>query len=149
MGQIRAEAEGPGAQAGARPRGPLDQPMSPHLQVWRWHVTMACSILTRATGIALYVGALILAGWAVAIASGPDCYAAYKAVLGSIPGKVVLFGLTVSVFYHLAAGIRHLFWDSGYGFQPKTADMTGMMSIAFGIAAAVAVWVIALMMGAL
>ncbi len=147
MGQIRADAQAPGAVG--RSRGPLDRPMSPHLQVWRWHVTMACSILTRATGIALYGGALILAGWAVAIASGPDCYAWYKALLGSIPGKIVLFGLTVSVFYHLAAGVRHLVWDSGFGFQPKTADMTGTMSIAFGIAAAIAVWVIAAQMGAL
>jgi succinate dehydrogenase / fumarate reductase cytochrome b subunit len=69
--------------------------------------------------------------------------------LGSVLGKVVLFGLTVSLFYHLAAGVRHLFWDSGVGFLPKTADMTGMMAIAFGIAAAVAVWVLAAMMGAL
>jgi succinate dehydrogenase / fumarate reductase cytochrome b subunit len=138
-----------GAGAKARPRGPMERPMSPHLQVWRWHVTMACSILTRATGVALYVGALVLAGWAVSIASGPDAYAQYKALLGTIPGKVVLFGFTVSLFYHLAAGVRHLVWDSGFGFKPRTADMTGMMSIAFGIAAAVAVWVIAAQMGAL
>jgi succinate dehydrogenase / fumarate reductase cytochrome b subunit len=110
---------------------------------------MACSILTRATGVALYVGALVLAGWAFAIASGPDAYAEYMGVLGSIPGKVVLFGLTVSLFYHLAAGVRHLVWDSGHGFRPRTADMTGMMAIAFGLAAAVAVWILAAMMGAL
>lgn len=147
MGQIKVDAHNPGAAD--RPRGPLDRPTSPHLQVWRWHVTMTCSILTRATGVALYAGALILAGWAVSMASGADAYAQYKALLGSIPGKVVLFGLTVSIFYHLAAGVRHLFWDSGYGFHPKTADMTGMMAIAFGIAAAIAVWVIAAQMGAL
>lgn len=138
-----------GAGANARPRGPMERPTSPHLQVWRWHVTMACSILTRATGIALYAGALVLAGWAVSIASGPDAYAQYKALLGTIPGKVVLFGFTVSLFYHLAAGVRHLVWDSGFGFKPRTADMSGMMSIAFGLAAAVAVWVIAARMGAL
>lgn len=149
MGQIRADAKGPEAQSSSAPRGEFQRPLSPHLGIWRWHVTMACSILTRATGVALYGGALILAGWAFSIASGPDCYAWYKALLGSIPGKVVLFGLTVSIFYHLAAGVRHLVWDSGYGFKPRTADMTGMMSIAFGIAAAVAVWVIAAEMGAL
>jgi succinate dehydrogenase / fumarate reductase cytochrome b subunit len=110
---------------------------------------MACSILHRATGVALYGGALILAAWAVALASGPGSYAAFKLVLGSIPGKVALFGLTVSIFYHLAAGVRHLAWDVGFGLQPKTADMTGAASIAFGVVAAVAVWVIAAMMGAL
>lgn len=144
---VQNSADAPAS--GARVRGPADRPTSPHLQVWRWHITMACSILTRATGVALYVGALILAGWAVSMASGAEAYDQYKALLGSIPGKVVLFGLTVSIFYHLAAGVRHLVWDSGHGFKPRTADMTGMMSIAFGIAAAIAVWVIAAQMGAL
>jgi succinate dehydrogenase / fumarate reductase cytochrome b subunit len=149
MGQVRAAAKGPEAQASRAAPVLRERPMSPHLQVWRWHVTMACSILTRATGVALYVGALVLAGWALALASGPDAYGQYMALLGSWPGKVVMFGLTVSLFYHLAAGVRHLAWDTGHGFAPKTADMTGMMCIAFGLAAAVAVWGLAAMMGAL
>lgn len=149
MGQVRADAQGPEAQQ--RMAAPVlrERPTSPHLQVWRWHITMACSILTRATGVALYVGALVLAAWAVSLASGPDAYAQFRGLIGSLPGKVVLFGLTVSLFYHLAAGVRHLVWDSGQGFRPKTADMSGMMAIAFGLAAAVAVWVLAGMMGAL
>jgi succinate dehydrogenase / fumarate reductase cytochrome b subunit len=125
------------------------RPLSPHLQVWRWHITMACSILTRATGVALYVGALILAAWAVSLALGPEAYADFKWLLGSLLGKLVLFGLTFSVFYHLAAGVRHLVWDVGLGFQPKTADLTGAASIAFGLAASIAVWILAAMMGAL
>jgi succinate dehydrogenase / fumarate reductase cytochrome b subunit len=110
---------------------------------------MLCSILHRASGVALYVGALILAGWAVALAMGPAPYADFKLALGSLPGKVVLFGLTVSAFYHLAAGVRHLVWDAGYGFDPKTSDLTGAAAIGFGVAAAVAIWVIAGFMGAL
>jgi succinate dehydrogenase / fumarate reductase cytochrome b subunit len=129
--------------------GSAARPLSPHLQVWRWHVTMACSILHRATGVALYAGALILAGWAVSLASGPEAYGACKAVLGSPLGKLVLFGLTVSIFYHLASGLRHLVFDVGHGFRPKTADMSGAAAIAFGVVAAIAVWVIAGMMGAL
>ncbi len=129
--------------------GHAARPLSPHLQVWRWHVTMFCSIAHRATGLALYAGALILAGWAVALASGPASYDAFRRLLGSIPGKVVLFGLTVSIFYHLAAGVRHLAWDIGLGLNPKTSDMTGAASIAFGVVAAMAVWTIAAMMGAL
>jgi succinate dehydrogenase / fumarate reductase cytochrome b subunit len=123
--------------------------MSPHLQVWRWHVTMATSILHRATGMALYVGMLILAGWAVALASGPDAFGAYRALLGSPIGLVVLFGLTVAFLYHLANGVRHLFWDVGKGFAPRTADMTGWAAIAFGVVAAVLIWIIAFLgMGA-
>ncbi|MEI9965317.1 MAG: succinate dehydrogenase, cytochrome b556 subunit [Caulobacteraceae bacterium] len=129
--------------------GAAARPLSPHLQVWRWHITMFCSIAHRATGIALYVGALILAAWAISLAAGPDAYAVFKATLGSPLGKLMLFGLTVSVFYHLAAGVRHLVWDAGKGFNPRLADMTGAAAIAFGIVAAVVVWVIAALMGAL
>ena len=129
--------------------GPAARPLSPHVQVWRWHVTMLCSILHRATGVALYVGALLLAGWAVALASGPGPYEAYKGLLGSPLGKLVLFGMTVSVFFHLATGVRHLVWDVGHGFDPKDADLTGVIAMAFGVAAAVVVWIIAALMGAL
>jgi succinate dehydrogenase / fumarate reductase cytochrome b subunit len=62
---------------------------------------------------------------------------------------VVLFGLTISIFYHLAAGVRHLVWDTGRGFEPKTADMTGIVAITFGIVAAAATWAVAWKMGAL
>ena len=123
-------------------------PLSPHLGIWRWHITMAASIATRATGVALYVGALIVTAFAVCLAMGPDTYAGYLAVMGSAFGKLVLFGLTVSVFYHLAAGVRHLVWDAGKGFQPGTADRTAMLAFTFGIVASIAVWVIAFMTGA-
>jgi succinate dehydrogenase / fumarate reductase cytochrome b subunit len=110
---------------------------------------MLCSILHRATGVGLYIGALILAGWALALAAGPDAYGAYQHLLGSPIGKLVLFGLTVSAFYHLASGVRHLVWDAGHGFQPKMADMSGAACIAFGLVAAIAIWVVAAMTGAL
>jgi succinate dehydrogenase / fumarate reductase cytochrome b subunit len=121
--------------------------MSPHLQVWRWHVTMIASILHRATGIALYVGALVLAGWAVSLALGPQAYDAYRAQLAAPLGQLVLFGLTVSLFYHLANGLRHLWFDAGHGFDPKTADMTGAAAIAFGLVAALAIWLVAALTG--
>ena len=132
-----------GAKTGTQGRWPDDRPLSPHMSIWRWHVTMATSILHRATGIALYAGALIIAGWAVALSSGPDAFDAYRALLATPLGLLVLFGLTFSLFYHLANGVRHLFWDSGRGFDPKTADMTGWAAIAFGVVATVLIWAIA------
>ena len=126
-------------------RGPADRPMSPHVSVWRWHVTMATSILHRATGVALYVGVLVLAGWVAALAGGAGSYDGYMRLLGSPLGLLVLFGLTVSFLYHLANGIRHLFWDTGKGFEPKTADMSGWAAIVFGVVAAVLIWIIAFM----
>ena len=140
--------EGPTAQSrgGPGPMGP--RPLSPHLQIWRWHITMAASILTRATGVALYVGLLIVAGWAVTLAMGPDAYTSFMGLMGSWLGKLVLFGLTVSIFYHLAAGLRHLAFDSGKGFEPKTANLTAALCIAFGLIAALAVWAFAFAIGA-
>ena len=130
-------------------RGPRPRPTSPSVWIWRWHVTMVASIAHRASGVALYGGALILMLFAVSLASGPDGYAAFKGLMGSIPGKVVLFGLTMSAFYHMANGVRHLTWDAGAGFEPKTADMTAWVAFAFGLVMSVGVWVLAAMTGAL
>lgn len=131
------------SEAKGTARGPANRPMSPHLSVWRWHVTMATSILHRATGMALYVGVLIAAGWAVALAAGPGAFHGYRLLLASPLGQLALFGLTVSLFYHLANGVRHLFWDTGRGLEPKTADMSGWAAIVFGVVAAVLIWAIA------
>lgn len=139
MGQVKAGAQG--AEA-TRIR---TRPLSPHLQIWRWHITMAASILTRASGVALYVGLLIVVAGAVALASGPDAYEVYTAIMGSILGQLVLFGLTVAIFYHLAAGLRHLAFDSGRGFLPKTANATAALCIGFGVVAALAVWAVLLL----
>jgi succinate dehydrogenase / fumarate reductase cytochrome b subunit len=131
------------SDAKAQSRGPRDRPMSPHLQVWRWHVTMFTSILHRATGVALYVGLLAVAGWIIALAAGPEVFNSYGALLASPLGVLVLFGLTFAFLYHLANGVRHLFWDAGKGFEIKTADMTGWAVIVFGVVAAVLIWIIA------
>jgi succinate dehydrogenase / fumarate reductase cytochrome b subunit len=126
------------ASPGTRPR-----PLSPHLLHWRWHVTMAASILNRATGVALYAGWLVFAGWALALASGEDAYEAYAGVLVSIPGQIVLFGVAFSLFFHLAAGLRHLFWDFGKGFTPRNADGTAIGAFVFGLIAAIVLFVVA------
>ena len=136
------------AEATQRPR-----PISPHVQldggVWRWHITMTASILHRATGMGLYVGALIVMAWAVSLAGGSDSYATFTGLAGSIPGKVVLFGLTLCVFYHFANGIRHLVWDTGHGFKLPTANTTAWLAIGFAVLASVAFWGLLAMTGTL
>ena len=129
------------------PRGSA-RPLSPHLQVWRFHVTMLGSILHRISGTGLYAGALLLAGWALALASGPDAYGTYMALLGSIPGKLVLFAITLGFFYHLAKGVQHLIWDTGRGFTLPSANAGSIACIAVAIIASVAVWYVAAMTGA-
>ena len=126
-----------------------ERPTSPHIQIWRWHATALTSIMHRFTGIGLYVGALILAGWAVALASGPDAYGAYMALLGSPLGRLVMFGLTFAAFFHLAKGVQHLVWDTGAAFRLPVANAGAVAVIAFSIVATVVVWIIAAMTGAL
>ena len=117
-----------------------ERPLSPHLQVWRWHVTLAVSIAHRVAGIGLYVGLLLIAGWALAVAGGPGAFEAYTDLLRSPLGLVVAFLVTLAGFFHMANGIRHLFWDLGFGFKLKTADFTALVVIAFAILATIAFW---------
>jgi succinate dehydrogenase / fumarate reductase cytochrome b subunit len=116
------------------------RPLSPHVQVWRWHLTMAVSILHRLTGMFLYLGALLLAGWAVALAEGRQAFAAFTGVFLAWPGRLVLMLVTLSGFFHLANGVRHLFWDVGKGFQPRTADRTAAIVVVFAVLATAMFW---------
>ena len=126
------------AQTGQSTRG---RPLSPHWQVWRWHVTMLASILHRFAGIGLYLGLLILAGWVLALQRGADAFGAYAGALATPVGYAMLFLIIAGWLFHLANGVRHLFWDLGRGFRLKTADATAWFAIAFaalGTAAIVA-----------
>jgi succinate dehydrogenase / fumarate reductase cytochrome b subunit len=114
---------------------------------WRWHITMAASILTRVTGVGAYIGLLLVAGWAMALASGQDAYETYMGLLGSPLGQLVLFAFTVTVFYHLAAGLRHLLWDLGKGYEKGVASASAWAAIAFALVASILVWAIFLMGG--
>ena len=125
------------------------RPLSPFTTVWRWHLTMFTSIAHRVTGVGLYLGALMAAGWAIALASGPEAYAQYTGLLGSPLGKLVLFGMTVSLLYHFANGIRHLIWDTGHGLDVRSANLSAVFVLAFSITAAIGLWVIAAMDGLL
>jgi succinate dehydrogenase / fumarate reductase cytochrome b subunit len=116
--------------------------------IWRWHITMAASILHRIAGVGLYLGALVVMAWALSLAGGPDAYASFTGLAGSLIGKAVLFGLTLCVFYHLANGVRHLFWDAGLGFKVQTASATAWLVIALAVFASVAFWALILMTGA-
>jgi succinate dehydrogenase / fumarate reductase cytochrome b subunit len=116
------------------------RPLSPHWQIWRWHVTMAASILHRVTGLLLYLGLLVLAGWALALAEGRSAFGAYADWITSWPGLVLLFLVTLSAFFHLANGIRHLAWDLGFGFKVKTADSTAIIALVFSVVAAIGFW---------
>ena len=94
-----------------------ERPLSPHLQVYRWQITMTMSILHRATGVAITVGAFGLAWWLMAVAAGDETYRDAAECLASPLGLVALAGFSLSLVYHLLNGIRHLSWDAGWGFE--------------------------------
>jgi succinate dehydrogenase / fumarate reductase cytochrome b subunit len=98
------------------------RPLSPHLSVYRWPITMTISILHRATGVALSVGFVVLAVWLFDAASGAEAYAAFMSYADSTAGRLLLIGWSFAFFFHLSNGVRHLVWDIGRGFEIATAN---------------------------
>ncbi len=118
-----------------------NRPLSPHLQVYRWQWTMMMSITHRATGVALAVGALMLACWLLALAAGAEAFAPVHAFLGTWLGRLLLFGWTWSLMYHLANGVRHLIWDTGRGLELPAAQAGAYAAVLVSIILTAAVWV--------
>lgn len=129
------------SSASARGR---ERPLSPHLQVYRLPLTAWLSITHRVTGVALAVGTLMLTCWLIAAASGDAAFSAVAAFLGSPIGMLMLFGWSLALFYHLANGIRHLFWDAGHGYEIATAEKSAYAVLAFAVAATLLAWFVGL-----
>lgn len=115
---------------------PKQHPLSPHLQIWRFTPTMAASITHRGTGVALYVGTMLLALWALATATGANLFAPVTAILASPIGGLVFFLYTWALVFHIFGGLRYLYYDSGRGLAPKTATTMAIANfvIAFVVA---------------
>ncbi len=118
------------------------RPLSPHLQIWRWGLHMALSIAHRATGIGNAAAALALVWWLYAIAAGPAAYERFAEIVGSIPGRLVLFGLTLSLMLHLCTGVRHLVMDTGRALEPAANKRAGVIAILGALALTVIVWLV-------
>ena len=116
------------------------RPLSPHLTIWRWQVTMLSSIMHRATGMALSAGAIVLAWWLVSISNGPEGYDSFMVYAAMPLGVIVLFGFTWSFAFHFFNGIRHLAWDLGYGFDKHLATKTGLLVFALSFLVAIGVF---------
>jgi succinate dehydrogenase / fumarate reductase cytochrome b subunit len=123
------------------------RPLSPHLQVWKFHPTMLSSILHRASGVVNYVGAVLVAIWLIALASGEAAYTGLMDVLnGPIKILVViaLIGFTLSLIYHMLNGIRHLVWDMGKGFDPAGSNQRSVLIMIASIVLTAVIWLLAL-----
>lgn len=123
------------------------RPLSPHLQVYKPQLTSVLSISHRATGVALSVGTLLFVWWLAAAAAGPEAYADAQGFIGSWFGMLLLFGWSFCLFYHLCNGIRHLFWDAGYGFELPTAYKSGWMVVGASAGLTILAWIVGLAVG--
>lgn len=121
-----------------------NRPLSPHLQVYRLPLLALMSITHRITGVGLAFGLLLLCWWLAAAAFGPGAFAVVQGFMGSFLGYLILFGFTVALFYHLCNGIRHLLWDTGWGYEIPQAYGSGKAVIAATAVLTVVAWIAAL-----
>ena len=127
---------------------PAPRPLSPHIQIYKPQLTSLLSIFHRATGVVLSVGSAFLVWWLVAAATGDDAFAMAQAFWGSWIGLLLLFGWAFSLFFHLCNGIRHLFWDAGYGFELRQTYISGWTVVAASAALTLVAWFAGLAMWA-
>ena len=127
----------------AQAKAPVERPLSPHLQIYRWNWTMTMSIFHRGTGSANYFGAALVAVWLIALASGPRAFDTVQWFFGSILGRLILFGYTWSLMHHMLGGVRHLVWDFGHGMEPGVRINMARYTLAGSIVLTLLIWVVA------
>lgn len=121
------------------------RPLSPHLQIWRWGPHMLVSILHRATGDGMaVVGLGVLVWWLGALAGGPEVYASFQGIMGSIPGMIVLVGLSWAFFTHMMSGLRHFVLDIGAGYELDTNRLWSIASPVIAVVLTAAFWAVIL-----
>jgi len=121
-----------------------ERPLSPHLSIYRWPITMTLSILHRATGIAMTAGLILLTAWLVNVAAGVAEYEQFAAAMSTLVGRLVLIGWSFAFFYHLANGIRHLVWDTGRGFEKHQANASAWFVIIAAVLITAGFWTVLL-----
>ena len=119
-----------------------ERPLSPHLSIYRWPITMTLSILHRITGAAMSAGLIALAYWFMAVAAGGANYEQAVALMTSMLGRLCLIAWSFAFFLHLANGVRHLFWDVGRGFEIKQANASAWFVLLFAFAMTAIFWVL-------
>ena len=122
------------------------RPLSPHLTVYRWPITMTMSIAHRITGGALYVGTLLVAWWLVAAATSERHFDFVHWLVGSWFGLLVLFGYSWALFHHMLGGVRHLVWDFGYGMEREQRMAMSRFTLIGSVTLTVLVWAVAFLL---
>ena len=120
-----------------------NNPLSPHLQIYRWHISSLLSITHRIVGVINLLALILIFFWLTALSFGENSYELFLLIINSFFGKFILIGFTWSINFHLLSGIRHLVWDLGYGFEIKTANISGIIVIITSLVVTVIFWLFA------
>ena len=115
-------------------------PLSPHLQIYRWHISSLLSITHRISGVINFLALILIFFWLIFLSLGENNYQSFLLIINSFIGKFILIGFTWSMSFHLLSGIRHLVWDLGYGFEIKTANITGGIVIISSLVLTIIFW---------
>jgi len=118
-------------------------PLSPHLQIYRWHISSLLSITHRISGVINLLALILIFVWLVILSLGENDYELFLLIINSFIGKFILIGFTWTMSFHLLSGIRHLVWDLGYGFEIKTANISGIIVIISSLALTIIFWLFA------
>jgi succinate dehydrogenase / fumarate reductase cytochrome b subunit len=104
-------------------------PLSPHIQIYRWHISSLVSICHRITGIINIIAITLICVWTSLLLTGENNYETINSLLNSFIGKFIILGITWSFSFQTLSEIRHLVMDLGYGFELKTTKVTGLIVI--------------------
>ena len=118
-------------------------PLSPHLQIYRWHISSLLSLTHRITGIINLLALILIFFWLLTLSLGENNYELFLLIINSFFGKFILIGFSWSMSFHLLSGIRHLVWDLGYGYEIKTANISGVIVIIFSLILTIIFWLFA------
>ena len=118
-------------------------PLSPHLQIYRWHISSLLSITHRISGVINLLALILIFFWLLSLSFGESNYELFLLIINSFFGKFILIGFTWSMSFHILSGIRHLAWDLGYGFEIKTANISGIIVIICSLVLTIIFWLFA------
>ena len=118
-------------------------PISPHLQIYRWHISSLLSITHRITGVVNLLALILMFVWILTFSFNENNYELFLLTTNSFFGKFILIGFTWSMSFHIFSGIRHLAWDMGYGFEIKTAKISGILVILSSLVTTIIFWLLA------
>ena len=120
-----------------------NNPLSPHLQIYRWHISSLLSITHRISGVINLLTLILIFFWLLFLSFSENSYELFLLIINSFVGKFILIGFTWSMSFHLLSGARHLAWDLGYGFEIKTANISGIIVIISSLALTIMFWLLA------